>query len=470
MSEKETSDSVLDSDGSGDGSLLVAPVSPNRDPEWRRWIRTRLPGVVQIRSFRWLWVGQGISQFGDALYYLLFLYIVDKLTKDSSITGLAGALMQLPYLLVGFVAGVVADTVDRRKVMIFSDIGSALLMVVLLIVAIADRTPGAWVLLLIGFLLSAVGAFFDPARGAAIPMLVPHERLIEANSLSTSTRTFMQLLGPIGSAILIPLFASAGAENFLIFAVAVNLLTFVGSAYCIWRLPALVPKREGHALEDVRKIPWGSMMKEFMQGLNFINSRPVLRIGLYLTLVVNLLVAPVLVAFTAANRDWFQESERTFAGMQIAFFFGAVIGGLIVFRTKINKPGLSYCLGVTFAGLFLGCLAMAKQYWAFFGLNILCGIAVPFAMIPIQTYLQIVVPDELRGRVGSTISMLQNVLLPVGWFTAGWMIKGLGVEGLFIFLGVGLMIAGLAGFWFPTFRDSVMPKNDEEAREVAVPA
>lgn len=419
-------------------------------------VKSRLPAVVQIDAFRRLWIGQGVSQFGDALFYIVFLYVVDKSSKDPTHTGYAGALMQLPYLLFGFHAGVAADRVDRRKIMLWSDYGSVILMALLLIASVQMENPPSPFLFLIGFMLSAVAAFFDPARNASIPNIVPPKQLIDANAISTSTKTLMQLFGPLLSTVFLPLFATAGTRYFLPIAIAVNMVTFAYSAYAIYLLPKIEPKRDDVPAERP------TVIREFFEGLQFIRTNETLRTGLLLTLAVNLLVAPILVAYTAANREWFQESERTFAGMQAAFFLGVIASSLIVMRLKIRRPGLSYGLGLLIGGVFIATLSVAKHFWMFAGLNFLCGLAVPFAVIPLQTYLQMICPDSLRGRVNSTLNMFTNILLPIGWIGAGWLIKGIGISGIFIVIGGGLSLTGMVALMLPKFRASEMPETTGE--------
>ena len=159
--------------------------------------RFRLPGleILEIRAFRRLWVGQAVSQFGDALYTLLFLFMVDKLTGKAAMVGYVGALEAAPFLLFGPYAGVLADRLDRRRIMLFADLVSALVLAGLCVVLLVYPKPHVGVIFAAAFLLSTVNAFFAPAKSAAIPALVPAERLMEANALSAATQHLMPLLG-----------------------------------------------------------------------------------------------------------------------------------------------------------------------------------------------------------------------------------------------------------------------------------
>ncbi len=419
--------------------------------------RHSLPTVVWIPPFRRLWIGQAVSQFGDAMYYLVFLYMIERITRSPEMTGYAGALMQLPYLLLGFHAGVAADRLDRRRVMLSSDVLSILVMGAFFVLVILNPSPPSWTLLVTGFLLSCLAAFFDPARSAAIPALVPPDKLIEANGLGATTKTLMQLIGPIGTIVLLPLLETAGPRLFFPLAIALNLATFIYSAWCIYRLPAIDTHRTGEA-------PRENLFKEFLQGIQFVAKIKILRIALFLTAFINLVVAPILLGYINANRLWFAESARTFAGLQAGFFLGMVVSSLVVMKLKITHPGRSYCYGLMLNGVAVGLLSQAQNFWVFFLLNIVSGVSMPFTVIPLTTYLQIVVPDSLRGRVNSALNMITNLLLPIGWVGAGWILKRFGVERMFVGVGAVLALVGIAGMLSTTFRNATMPLEDNPQR------
>src|SRR5436305_13461671 len=97
-------------------------------------------GILEIRAFRRLWLGQAISQFGDALYALLFFFMVDKLTGKAAMVGYVGALQAAHFLLVGPYAGMIADRFDSRSVMLFADLVSAIILAALCGVLLVPST------------------------------------------------------------------------------------------------------------------------------------------------------------------------------------------------------------------------------------------------------------------------------------------------------------------------------------------
>src|SRR5262249_9673205 len=146
-------------------------------------------------AFRRLWIGQAVSQFGDAFYGLLFLFMVDRLTGSPALVGVVGALEALPFLCFSPLAGVLADRLGRRELMLCTGPCRAGVLLALGGFLLVHTRPPLVLLLVTPFLLSLINVFFAPAKSAAIPSLVPTDRLMEANALSTATQSLMPLLG-----------------------------------------------------------------------------------------------------------------------------------------------------------------------------------------------------------------------------------------------------------------------------------
>ncbi|MBC8066411.1 MAG: MFS transporter, partial [Chlorobia bacterium] len=129
----------------------------------------KLPQILEHRSFRDLWLGQSISQLGDAFYFVTFMFMAEKITGQLAMVGIVGALEAIPYLLFSPYAGVVADRMDRKRVMWLSDIVCGLALVLFAAVLVFQASPPAWLLGAVAFLLSTIRCFFLPAKSAAIP-------------------------------------------------------------------------------------------------------------------------------------------------------------------------------------------------------------------------------------------------------------------------------------------------------------
>ncbi|MBC8143913.1 MAG: MFS transporter, partial [Armatimonadetes bacterium] len=201
-----------------------------------------------LPAFRDLWIGQAISQLGDSLYYLVFLFMVEKITHDPAMVGVAGVAQTLPFLLLSPYAGVLADRIDRRTILLWCDIASGIALVLFAGYVFFDATPPVWTLIVAGASLSAINSFFAPAKGAAIPQLVPEDKRDAANALSLATQNLLPMVGIALSGTVLAVLYAVSPAYFFMAAIVLNAASFFGSAVFIVRLPRLVPEQPEQTL------------------------------------------------------------------------------------------------------------------------------------------------------------------------------------------------------------------------------
>lgn len=403
-----------------------------------------------------------MSQFGDALYYLIFIFMVDKLTGDAAMVGVVGALQALPFVLLGPIAGVVADRVDRRRVMLAADLLSALVLLGLGLLLLIEHRPPLWVVFATACLLSVVNTFFAPAKSAAIPRLVPAERLIEANSLSAATQSLMPLLGLGLSGSVLGLIYKLYPDYFFLSSAVLNGLTFLYSASCIARLPTLAPLRE--------EISDKHVLHDSVEGVRFVFRHHVLKVVLLLNLFLQLFVSPFMVVYVIANRQWFGGEYVTLASFEFGFVLGMLAGALWVGKAKIVRPGMAMAVSLAIVGVGVALMAYSRTFWLFLFWNLVCGVALPFAQVPLQTYVQIILPDEYRGRVGSAFMMLAMGVMPVGMLLAGTLTDAIGLVWMFLLMGGGMLVSSLVGLLDRPFREARLPDQAESTSPPVEPS
>jgi MFS transporter, DHA3 family, macrolide efflux protein len=415
--------------------------------------------ILRIRPFRDLWLGQAISQFGDAFYYVIFMFMVKKITGSNAMVGVVGALETLPFLLFGPYAGIMADRVCRRKIMLLSDLVSGGALALFAAWLFFDAEPPMFLLLGVPFLLSSVRVFFMPAKSAAIPNLVPREKVHTANAFSMMTQSAMPLIGLALSASVLGLVWAIFPRWFFFIAVSVNCLSFLLSAVYIARLPKIVPQNSGPAARP---------MEDFKEGVRYLKKRRDLRVMMVLLAGFRLMVAPFFVVYIAANELWFGGKPQTLAWFEFAFFVGMIIASSIVGKLTINRPGLSFCFGLATVGVAVALLGVSPFFWLFILWNIVAGLAVPLADIPINTYMQLSVEDAYRGRVNSVLQMVATGVMPIGVAAGGFLVEGVGVTGGFLIMGGGMVLACMIGVVDREFRSIRMPQIQQPAPEPVV--
>lgn len=412
--------------------------------------------VLAIRPFKQLWLGQAVSQLGDALYFLIFLFMVKRLSPpdvSDAYVGYTAALQAIPFLLAGPIAGSVADRMDRRMVMLLADYLSAGLLTLFFCILVVNPAPPVWTLMLAGFMLSMVNVFFLPAKSGALPRLVPADKLMTANALSMATQSFMPMIGLALSGVALGAVYSFAKDWFFPIAVILNAATFLFSALMIAKLPQIMPERDeqeaGH-----------SVWKDSLQGFSFVWKDHLLKVVLLLATAIQFFIAPFMVVYIAANDAWFGGDFKNLAAFEFSFVAAMVVFSLVVGKLNITKPGLAYCYSLAAVGVFVALLAVSRNFWMFMFWNLLCGVALPFAQLPLNTYVQLTVPDSHRGRINSAFGMAVQGVFPLGAALAGLAIKWVGIQGLFVVMGMGIIAVCLIGFFDKAFRSAAMPTGE----------
>jgi MFS family permease len=226
----------------------------------------------QNPSFRNLWYGQVVSELGDWLNSIAIYALILKLS-DSGMA-MAGAMMAklLPIVLVSPIAGVVVDRVSRKTVMIVSDLLRC--VVVLGFLLVEDRDV-LWLVYALVIVEISLSGFFEPARSAIIPSLVPKEDLVTANALSGSTWSVMLAFGAALGGVIVYLFGIKAA--FIL-----DAGTFILSAWFLSKIPS--PKKS--TKKDSSK---QSGYQELLEAMRFLMAEP-------MVLVLSLLKAGLAVA------------------------------------------------------------------------------------------------------------------------------------------------------------------------------
>lgn len=411
--------------------------------------------VLQNRNFRNLWLGQLISQLGDSFYFLLFGFMVDHLTKDTRIVSLVMLVQGLPYIVLSPYAGVIADRLDRRRILIFCDVAST---VVLLIAAAKQLLSGLTVpeIFVVAALLSVVNAFFIPAKNASISRLVPEDQVNEANSLSLATQNTMPLLGLLGSTMVLTALAKLGLGFGFGIAIIINAASFLASALFIARLPALPTAGTSGS---------GSAKEEFREGWHYVRSHRVLLTIVALSCGTTLMIGSFYPTYLAANRQWFGGEFVTLAIVEASFFVFMILASLYLGRHPVRRLGLAFAVPVVLIGLLVAAMAWGRNYAVFVALNAACGIFVPYLQIPITNYVQLEVPDEVRGRVFGFMGLASMGMTPISLLIFGQLIQVFGLHASFLVSGLGFTAVGLIALALPEFRRAqiTVPAPEEQA-------
>jgi MFS transporter, DHA3 family, macrolide efflux protein len=420
--------------------------------------------VLKNRNFRNLWLGQIVSQMGDYFAFLAILVVVGGFSQDVGQTTqqVSGVMIAttLPRLLFGVLAGVFVDRWDRRLTMLASDLIRPVLTLAMIP---AFMSKNLLLMYVLAFVMSAVGTFFNPAKGALIPKMVPQEHLTAANALSQTSLTMAFVLGP----------ALAGATFFLLgagnewMAFVLDAISFLVSAVAIWMVrmpkedtkPAAETPAEGSALARVgRELAVGLKALAFnrvIATLSVVFGVTMLGVGALNVLWVSFLKSGF--GFTdSAELGW------RFAVIDVAFFGGMVIASVLVGNLLSNRPPKDFVVwGLIVAGAATLPIGYLPNYWLVVALMFVVGLAVAPINTGVMTLMQIVVPNNQLGRVGGGMGTVSETASLSSMALAGVLGAMIGIPMVFFIAGVMCMLGGtvaLLGVPSVTLKD--VPQGD----------
>jgi DHA3 family macrolide efflux protein-like MFS transporter len=389
-----------------------------------------LKDLLKIRDYRYLWTGQIISDIGDSMTNLALLLLVNHLTGSTAALATMAIMLALPSLTFGLFAGVIVDRADRKRVMILSDILRGLFVLGFILV---DSPQKVWLLFGIGFIQAAIATFFNPARGALIPNIVPKEGLLSANSISQTSRIIFGLIGTGLAGFIIGKFG----KYWIIF--AVDGLTFALSMLMISRIQ--FTHQVGAQKEPINiKL----IISELGEGLKLTFTNRILTgaiIAFAVTMLgigaVNVLLVPLLI-------NDLMVPETSFVAIEFSQVAGMVLAGaLVAILASRLKPTTILAVALILLGIDVALMSMPTQVWHIMIILFFAGIFITPIQASGSTIIQTAVPDEVRGRTGSANNALITTAQLVSMGLAGLLADKLGARTVFV-LG-GAMVA-LAGF------------------------
>ncbi|MGW6704234.1 MFS transporter [Streptomyces sp. NPDC054956] len=367
----------------------------------RRRIFADLTPLKTSPDYRRLWIGGTISWLGQAMTALAISLQVYEITRSSFSVGLVGLCSLVPLVAFGLYGGAIADTVDRRKLGLYSSLGLAALSIALAGAALLDYHR-VWLLYAVVALQSLCGALNGPARSAMIPRLLPVEQLPAANALNSVTMTFGMTAGPMLGGVIVGWWGYQAAY-------LIDAVTFSAAIYSVWRLPSMKPERE----------EGGKGRASVTDGLRFLGTRPNIRMTFFSDMAAMVLAQPKAL-FPAVAVLWFAGDAKTVGLMVSAPAVGALLGGLFSgWQGRIRRHGVAILLSVAAWGLAIAVFGLTRNLWLGLFFLALAGCADTISMVFRTTMLQAATPDDMRGRLQGVFIVVVAGGPRLGDFLAG---------------------------------------------------
>ena len=402
---------------------------------------TRRYPALKHRDFTLLWIGQLLSFSGSRMQTAAILWHVSLLADPSRkglALGLVGAAQVVPIIAFAMLSGVVADALDRRKVMLVTQSVLALFAGALAALTFAGSIT-LWPIYLLAALSSAAASFDGPARQALIPSLVPREDLSSAISLNTLMFQIASVVGPTLAGLVIAGWGIAWVY-------AVNAVSFLMVIVAL----VLMRVRPRVGLPEGARITWGAAK----EGLHFVFSQPIVRSTMLLDFIATFFASATALLPIFAQ-DILHVGARGYGWLYAAPSVGAVVAGFITAHTvdRIERRGTVLLWSVAAYGAATVVFGISRN----FALTLLClagvGAADTVSTVIRNIIRQLETPDELRGRMTGVNMMFFMGGPQLGELEAGVTAQFLGATFSVVSGGIGCLAAtGVVAWREPRLR------------------
>lgn len=391
--------------------------------------------ALRHRDFTLLWIGQLLSFSGSRMQTAAILWHVALLAapgRKGIALGLVGAVQVVPIIGFAMLSGVVADALDRRKVMLVTQTTMALLAATLAALTFGGLRT-IWPIYLLATLSSAAASFDGPARQALIPNLVPREDLASAISLNTLMFQIASVLGPTLAGLVI-----AGWGIGWVY--AVNAASFLMVIVAL----LLMRARPRVGLPDNARITWAAAR----EGLAFVFAQPIVRSTMLLDFIATFFASATALLPIFAQ-DILHVGARGYGWLYAAPSVGAVLAGLVTTHAidRIERRGAVLLWSVAAYGAATVVFGLSLSFW----LTLLClacvGAADTVSTVIRNIIRQLETPDELRGRMTGVNMMFFMGGPQLGELEAGVVAQLVGATFSVVSGGLGCLAATAVVAW-----------------------
>jgi MFS family permease len=407
-----------------------------------RTIRRTLVAFT-YRDFRVQWIGACTSSIGTWMQIVAQNWLIVSLTNASPFfLGLDAFLQQLPIILFSLVGGVFADRYDRRRTLILSQCVQMSTSASLALLMFLDGRQivqlQIWHVLALSFITGCAQSFGGPAYQSLIPSLVDKKDLPNAVALNSIQFNVARVLGPLAFGATLWAFNQWGYNerqamnacfllNALSFVVVINTLMML-------RVKHIPPAKSGR------------MQEELKIGLNYVRHHDSLAALIVLAAATTFLGFALLTFLPIFAKQIFHEGADTFAHLMAFSGAGSIVGALIVaWLGKFPKMGWTALIVQAVYGLLIIAFAVSRTLWLSDILLFMTGAALMVVFSTVTSLVQLIAPNEMRGRVMSIFMLAFRGGMPLGSLASGWLATIISAPTVLIINGV---LLSLVAAWF----------------------
>jgi predicted MFS family arabinose efflux permease len=381
-----------------------------------------------------MWLGACASTIGTFIQQFVQSWLVYDLTRDPFYLGLDLFLGQLPIILFSLVGGVFADRLDRRKMLLGSQYIQMTCAFVLALL-FYTHTVRIWEILSLSFIVGLGQSFGGPAYSALLPTLVPAEDLANAIAMNSIQFNLARVLGPALGGLA---YAAVGA-TWCFTLNGVSYLAVIASLMVIQ--VKVFPQKSTE-----------SVLKSMREGIRFIRQREGLSALVVLAFATTLLGFSLTAFLPVIVRTVFHSGPKTYQLLLVCSGAGSIVGALMVAASeKLKQQGYIVLLALIGLGITISGFALSRFLPLSCVLIFISGAVMMASASLLLSLVQLIVSDQMRGRVMSVYNLAFRLGIPVGSLALGKLIPLVGISSALA--GTGVVLIGIALYFVVVMRD-----------------
>ncbi|MDD5505212.1 MAG: MFS transporter [Candidatus Omnitrophica bacterium] len=391
---------------------------------------------LRVKHFRIYWLGMFVSLIGTSVQFVAQSWLVFQLTNSAFLLGVVGFLGAIPIFLLSLFGGVLADRVNKRNILIFTQI-VFMFLAFLLATLTQFKLINPQQIMFIALLNGTIMAFDAPARQSIIVELVGKEHLFNAITLNSVAFNSSRIIGPAIAGMLISVIGMSGC----FYLNGISFLAVIAALF--WIKPGTgIVQNNNSAIRDLK------------EGLFFVSRHRSILGLVSMVAVMSLFGISYIILIPVFVSNVLHTGVKALGILMSSIGLGALTGSLILARLGDFKyKGRLLVWSLFLFSLLLINFSLSNNYiWSVVSLVFLGGISVPATAV-INTLLQIKVPDEFRGRVMSLFMTTFAGIVPFGSLISGSLAQTLGVSVALFLCGLTcLILFALINLLFPELR------------------
>ena len=406
------------------------PVTPSEAPAPAKGLR-RIAAALHHRDFRVLWFGACFSSIGTWMQSLAENWLVLSLTASAFYLGLDAFLQQLPIMLFTLIGGVVADRHDRRLTLMASQ-WVQLTTAAMLAALVYFRVIEIWHILVLSFITGTAQAFGGPAYQSLIPSLVGKQDLTNAIALNSIQFNVARMLGPLLAGATLAILKRWGVADMTALAIcfAMNALSFLAVILSLMSLH----------LKHLPAARTQNMFGELKQGIAFVQQERSIRALMVLGAATAFFGIPMLTLLPVFGRDVFGTGVEGYSVLLSFSGAGAVAGAMVVaWLGRFPHMGLTTLLVQACFGVLIAMVAWNRSLYLTYVLLFASGVTLMIVVSCLMSLVQLIAPNEMRGRVMSIYLVAFRGGMPLGSLVSGALASARSAPVVIAFNGLALL-------------------------------